>query len=46
MSYILEDATKTILNLRKKDQQIKDRFQTKLRLEKNLFVEKLQGNYL
>ena len=45
MSYILEDATKTILNLRKKDQQIKDRFQTKLRLEKNLFVEKLQGNY-
>ena len=45
MSYILEDATKTILNLRKKDQQIKDRFQTKLHLEKNLFMEKLQGNY-
>ena len=44
MSYIVEDATKTISNLRKSEQQTKNRFQTKLHLENSFFVQELQGN--
>ena len=45
MSSIVEDATKTISNLRKLDQQTKNRFQTKLHLENRFFKQKLQGNF-
>ena len=44
MHYITEDATKAISNLCKLDQQGKNRFQTKQRLQNSLFVKKLQGN--
>ena len=39
MSYILEDAKKTISNLCKFDHQAKKRFQTKLRLQNRFFVK-------
>ena len=45
MSSIVEDAAKTIWNLHKLVQQTRTRFQTKLRLENSLFVQKLQGNF-
>ena len=45
MSYLLEDATKTISNLRKLDQQAKNCFQTKLYLQNSFFVHTLQGNF-
>ena len=46
MSYIVEDATKTISNLRILDHQTKNRFQTKLSLQNSFFVHKLEGNFL
>ena len=46
MSYIVEDATKTISNLRILDHQTKNRFQTKLPLQNSFFVHKLEGNFL
>ena len=45
MSYIVEDATKTISNLQKFVQQTKNLFQTKLRLENSFFVEKPPRNF-
>ena len=45
MSYIVEDATKTISNLHKLDKQTKICFQTNLRLENGFFVQKLQENF-
>ena len=45
MSYIVEDATKTISNLRKLDQQTKNSFQTKLLLENRFFKQKLRGTF-
>ena len=45
MSYIVEDPTKTISNLRQMVQHTKNHFQTKFRKENSLFVQKLQGNF-
>ena len=45
MSYIMEHVTKTISNLRKLDQQTKNRSQTKLRLENTFFVQKLERHF-
>ena len=45
MSFIVEDATKTISNWRTLERQTKSRFQTKLRLENSFIVQKLQGNF-
>ena len=42
MLYILENATKTISNLRKLDEKAKNHFKTKLRLENNSCKQKLQ----
>lgn len=40
MPYILENPAKTISNLRKLDKQTRNHFQTKLRLENKLFLQK------
>lgn len=49
MPYILGDATKIISNLRKLDKQTKSCFvglkKTKLSLENNFFVQKLQEKF-
>ena len=45
MPYILENETKIISILPKMEKQTKSRFQTKLRLENCLFVQKLQGKF-
>ena len=45
MSYIVKDATKTISNLRKLEQQTKKHFQIKIRLAHPFFAHKLQGNF-
>ena len=45
MSWILENPKKTISYLGKLDQQTKNRFQAKLRLENSSFVQKLQRNF-
>ena len=42
MSYIVEDATKSISKLRKLEHQTRNRFQTYLCLENSFFVQKLQ----
>ena len=42
MLYILENANKTMSNLRKLDEKTKDRFQAKLCLENSFFKQKLQ----
>ena len=45
MSYIEEDATKSISKLRKLENQTKNRYQTYLCLENRFFVQKLQETF-
>ena len=45
MSYIEEDATKSISKLRKLENQTKNRYQTYLCLENQFFVQKLQETF-
>ena len=45
MSYIVEGATKSISELRKLEQQSRNRFQTKLCLENRFFFQKLLENF-
>ena len=45
MSYIVEDATKSISELRKLEHQTKKHFQIYLCLENSFFVQKLQEDF-
>ena len=45
MSFIVEDATRSISILRKLEKQTKNRFQAKLRPENSFLLQKMQGNF-